>query len=305
MVLRLAASIIMIMVAVILMAVSVWAAEKSSSRDRSITADIQNEVVARVGDRVITLKEFNQIMQRGNQKPDQKLLPLHKKAYLERLVQSILIYEEAKRLRLQEHPEVSAKIEDAISQVLVAEYIRLFVVDKIKVEESEVKAYWESRPQEFTTPLQVRARHLLVAVSGSADSENRAFKRAQDILSRIQAGEDFAMLATELSEDIATKEKGGDLGYFVKGKMSPEFEAAAFAAKVGEVVGPVRTTFGYHLIKVEDIREPILRPFEVVRQSIHSRLVRDRQQSLMDALLKGIKDRIPTETNLGLFDLED
>ncbi len=115
----------------------------------------------------------------------------------------------------------------------------------------------------------------------------------------------LAKLAAELSEDAATKEKGGDLGFFAKGKMAPEFEAAAFAAKAGEAVGPVKTTYGFHLIKVEEIREPILRPFEVVKQPLQKRLVRERQQMLVSALLKEIKGRIPTETNIGLFDIEE
>ncbi len=282
-----------------------WAAEQSPAKEAAKAPDIQKEVVARVGERVITLEEFNRVLPRDPQNPQATLSPAQKKAHLERWVHSVLFHEEAKRLRLQERPEVAARIEEAVAQVLIGEYLRLYVAEKARVEESEVKAYWEAHPQEFTTPLQVRARHLLVATSEGAEAEKKARRRAEEILARVRAGEDFAKLAAELSEDAATKEKGGDLGFFAKGKMAPEFEAAAFAAKAGEAVGPVKTTYGFHLIKVEEIREPILRPFEVVKQPLQKRLVRERQQMLVSALLKEIKGRIPTETNIGLFDIEE
>jgi parvulin-like peptidyl-prolyl isomerase len=199
---------------------------------------------------------------------------------------------------------VAARIEAAIAQVLVMEYVRMNLSEVVKVEEAEVRAYWEKHPEEFTTPRQVRARHLLVKAAGNPSDDQKALQRAEQILARVRGGDDFAKLAGELSEDTATKEKGGDLGFFVKGRMAPEFEAAAFAAKPGEVVGPVKTTFGYHLIRVEEIREPMLRPFEMMQRFLHDRLLRERQHARLTELMNELKGRIPVEMNLGLFDLE-
>jgi len=267
--------------------------------------DLQQEVVAKVGERTITLAEFNQMLPRDPQNPGAKMSPEQKKAHLERVVNALLFLEEAKQLRLRERPEVAAKIDEATSKVLIGEYLRLSITEKAKVEESEVKAYWESHPEEFTAPPQVRARHILIGISGSGVEEGEALKKAEAILARIRAGEDFGKLASELSEDPGTKARGGDLGAFGPGKMVPAFDKAAFALKPGEVSGPVRTSFGYHIIKVEDRQEPFRRPFESVRQMIHSRLARERQRDQLQALLKELKGRIKTEVHPNIFDAEE
>lgn len=268
-------------------------------------ADLQQEVVAKVGERTITLAEFNQMLPRDPQNPGAKMSPEQKRAHLERLVGALLFLEEAKRLRLQERPEVAAKVEEATAQVLIGEFLRLSVAEKAKIGESEVKAYWESHPEEFTTPPQVRARHILIGVSGSGSEEGEALKKAEAILARIRAGEDFGKLASELSEDPGTKARGGDLGVLGPGKTVPAFEKAAFALKPGEVSGPVKTPFGYHIIKVDERQEPTLRPFESVRQMIHVRLARERQRDQLQALLKELKSRVKTEVNPNIFDAEE
>lgn len=267
-------------------------------------ADLQREVVAKVGGRTITLAEFNRMLQRDGQNPEGKLSAAQKKAALEQLVTTLLFLEEAKRLRLQEQPEVAARIQEATAQVLISEYARLNVAEHARVEESELKPYWESHPEEFTVPLQVQARHILIVVPASG-TEGQAVAKAEAILARVRAGEDFAAVATELSNDSATRARGGDLGFFGPGKMAPEFEKAAFAMKPGEVSGPVKTSFGYHLIKVEGRRESFRRPFESVKPMIEIRLSRERQKNRVQALVRELKTRFPTEVNVGLFDVEE
>ncbi len=98
----------------------------------------------------------------------------------------------------------------------------------------------------------VRARHILIKAGPTQHSKDSARQVALNLLRRIRQGEDFAALAMQYSKDPGSAPRGGDLGYFGRGRMVPEFEKAAFRAKVGEVVGPIETNFGYHLIKVED-----------------------------------------------------
>ncbi len=98
----------------------------------------------------------------------------------------------------------------------------------------------------------VRARHILIKAGPSQQSKDSARKVALELLRRIRKGEDFAALAMQYSKDPGSAPRGGDLGYFGRGRMVPEFEEAAFKAKVGQVVGPIETQFGFHLIKVED-----------------------------------------------------
>lgn len=98
----------------------------------------------------------------------------------------------------------------------------------------------------------VRARHILIKAGPSEASKDSARKVALEVLQRARSGEDFAALAFQYSQDPGSAQRGGDLGYFPRGRMVPEFERAAFSARVGEIVGPVETQFGFHIIKVED-----------------------------------------------------
>lgn len=108
----------------------------------------------------------------------------------------------------------------------------------------------EVRPAEETV---IKARHILVRPSDQSDSQKQAARsRSQELKRRLQAGEDFAELARAESDDRASGEEGGDLGWFGDGKMVKEFQDAAFAARVGQLVGPIESEFGYHLIEVQD-----------------------------------------------------
>lgn len=143
--------------------------------------------------------------------------------------------------------------------------------DKIEVSEDEIGAYYEENRDDFVLEEQVKARHILVKVAPDAKAENveEARKRAEEVLARAQKGEDFAALAEEYSEGPKAKE-GGDLGYFARGNMVKEFEDAAFSLKPGEISSLVRTQFGFHIIKVEDIKKKRVQDLDEVRKSIES-----------------------------------
>jgi parvulin-like peptidyl-prolyl isomerase len=159
------------------------------------------------------------------------------------------------------------------SNVLARAYVTdLQEGDKL-VNDADVDKYYKEHPEEFE---EVRARHILISTEADADAgagdkdkdkdkkdadkkpktltKEEAKKKAQAILDRIRKGEDFAKLAEENSADPGSKTKGGDLGYFTKGAMVPEFDKAAFSLKPGEVSELIETSFGYHIIKVEDHR---------------------------------------------------
>lgn len=119
------------------------------------------------------------------------------------------------------------------------------VEPRIEITEEEMKAYFDEHKDEFAQEQQVHARHILV------DDENLA----REIYEKLKKGEDFAELAKQYSTDTATKDNGGDLGFFGKGEMVEEFEKVAFSLKVGEISSPVKTEYGYHIIKVEEKKE--------------------------------------------------
>jgi len=108
--------------------------------------------------------------------------------------------------------------------------------------------------------------------------------QAKDIVKRIKSGEDFAKLATELSKDPGSGQQGGDLGFFTKERMVPEFSTAAFALAAGQVSDPVKSQFGYHVIKLVDKREKPVPTYEEVKDQIEQFMFRKNQQETIKAL---------------------
>jgi peptidyl-prolyl cis-trans isomerase D len=158
---------------------------------------------------------------------------------------------------------------------------------QIQITDERLAQYYEDHKEEFRQDEQVRARHILfkVAQQAAAAEEAKVRAEAEAALQRIQAGEDFAEVARQTSQDPASAQQGGDLGFFARGAMVKSFEDVAFALRPGEVSDPVRTEFGYHLIKVEEVQEAGYRPLEAVRDELRARLSGEeaRQQAATQA----------------------
>jgi len=148
-----------------------------------------------------------------------------------------------------------------------------YFFEKIKpaVTEEEVKAAYDKEAARVQQTERVRARHILVGTE----------KEAKEILARIEKGEKFEDLAKQYSLD-GSKDYGGDLGYFSVGEMVPEFSKAAFALKKGEVSQPVKTDFGWHIIKLEDRKTGVAQPYDQVKAAIRNILVRKKVQEVVD-----------------------
>src|SRR5262245_5609392 len=150
------------------------------------------------------------------------------------------------------------------------------------VSDEDAKAYYDKNSAEYTEPRQVHVAHILVRVPpvGGSEAENKAKAKIEDVLKRARAGEDFAKLAKEVSEDTANAQQGGDLGFVRPGDLVPQFEQAAFALKKGELApAPVRTPFGYHAIKVIDVKEGGQTPFKDVADKIKVKLAAERAEA--------------------------
>lgn len=150
----------------------------------------------------------------------------------------------------------------------------------VHVTEDEVRDRYQERAAAFTTPEERRASHILIQVASDAPSDkvDAAKKKAEEILARIHKGESFADLAKKFSQDPGSAKQGGDLGFFGRGVMDKAFEKAAFALKVGEVSEPVRSTFGFHIIKLEGVRGGERKPFEQVRDQVAQELKRQKAE---------------------------
>lgn len=173
------------------------------------------------------------------------------------------------------------------------------LMPSVTVAEADARAYYDQHKDEFNQPEQVRARHILVQVT---DPQGEAKARAvlEQAKERLAKGADFAALAKELSEDPGSKDRGGDLGFFGRGQMVKEFEDAAFGAKPGELVGPIKSSFGFHLIRVEEHRPGGQRPFADVRTQIENRLRSERAQQTAEAKAKDLAAALAKQSTLNL-----
>jgi peptidyl-prolyl cis-trans isomerase D len=152
-------------------------------------------------------------------------------------------------------------------------YLDLDIADlakAVKVDEQALRSRYEAQKINYSTPEQRRASHILIKVAedASPDVVEKARKKAEAILARARKGEDFAKLAKAESEDSGSAKKGGDLDFFGKGAMVPAFEEASFKLKKGEISDLVRSPFGFHVIKLTDIRGGDVKPFDKVKDQI-------------------------------------
>ena len=147
-------------------------------------------------------------------------------------------------------------------QTLIFDKYRNKIMSETEITENDLRDYYNTHIDEYKKE-EIKASHILITTlndMGEPLSEEETAKKeseAQDILARIKQGEDFEALAKEYSDDKASASNGGDLGYFAKGVMVPEFEEAAFKLEKGQVSDVVKSSFGYHIIKVDDKREEI------------------------------------------------
>jgi parvulin-like peptidyl-prolyl isomerase len=164
-------------------------------------------------------------------------------------------------------------------------YLDRIRADASDVRDSEVEQFYEENEARLTLPEQVRVRHILLTWKPMGTQDDRAAIREQmePILERARAGEDFAALAREFSEDSATKGNGGDTGFFYRGTMVPAFEQAAFALQPGEVSDPVDTVFGVHIIKLEERQEARLLPLDEVREQLRDHVREEKMEAAVGA----------------------
>jgi peptidyl-prolyl cis-trans isomerase D len=155
---------------------------------------------------------------------------------------------------------------------VAVEYIELSIhklADQIDVTDKEVRNYFEQNKAQYVAPEQRRASHILIEVPKGADAETdkKARTKAEDILKQIHGGADFAALARKYSQDPGSAKQGGDLGYFVSGTMTKAFDDKVFSMKKGQISDLVRTEFGYHIIKLTDIKR-VEKTFNQVKKEV-------------------------------------
>ena len=176
-------------------------------------------------------------------------------------------------------------------QVLIADQAKM--EQTMVVPDAELRAVYAGSMDNFRMPERVKARHILIKTQGKSDAEKKqALQKAQDLLKQLKAGGDFSQLAQKNSDDTSNAPKGGDLGWFVRGQMVPEFDKAAFAMKPGELSDIVTTEFGYHIIKVDEKESARVKPFEEVKGDLATEVKKQRITEKMQTTADQVHDAL-------------
>jgi len=167
---------------------------------------------------------------------------------------------------------------------------------KVVVPAADVQRFYNDNIQQYQTPEQIRASHILLKTEGKDEAAVRT--RAEALLAQVKGGADFAALAKKESEDEGSKATGGDLGFFGKGRMVPEFETAAFAMQPGQTSDLVRSQFGFHIIRVVEKKAGETRPLDQVRQQIQEQLAQQQADTQITERARQLESRIKNPGDL-------
>jgi len=227
-----------------------------------------DSVIAEVNGRDITKAEFDAYLKfkrlpATDEKRRQALLD----HYLERESMADLIEKEGEF----DQALIDAELREFRKEMLISRYFEQYLQDKVG--DDSIQNYYTTHADEFEKQ-KVRVSHILLRTTRNMNETERKVKMttAQEAYSRIISGEDFAKVAESLSEDVVSAKKGGDLGWLQEGSIDPRFSAKVFSMKAGEVSEPFETSFGYHVVRLEEGPLKVKRPFESVKGDIRYRL---------------------------------
>ena len=263
---------------------AVSADEGAPSLEES-AAKLDSKTVASIGAYVISDAKYKMMKKYNEEKYEYKLSAEQEKEFLEYVINKKLMAIEARKLGYAEKPEVGARYEWDFDEILSHAYYTDTVENKLKITDKEAKEYYDKNKEDF---VELSAQHMLI--------KNKDL--AMNLRKRIASGESYDDLTKKYSEDATTKDQGGKLPLFGKGVMVEEFEYAAFMLSPGEVSDPVKTIYGYHLIKVNEKKKI---SFDDSKDKIIQMVRNNKQRELFNALIAGLKKKYEVRVNENLL----
>ncbi len=245
----------------------------------------QDVVLARIGTTLtVTQSEVDDMIAAVSRRGQNYNTPEGRKAVLEQLIAQKLMLCDAQRNLFEREPAFKAELQKAKEELLV-NYAISKVVSAVRVTDAEVRKYYEDHESELQGEETVNASHILV------DDE----ALAKDLLAKINAGELTFEDAARRYSSCPSKEDGGNLGDFGKGQMVPEFDEACFSMEEGELRGPVRTQFGYHLIRLNKKNPPVKPTYEELRDRLREQVLSEKQQAAYRSKINQLRILYPVE----------
>ena len=244
-----------------------------------------DKILAKVGALTVSEREVDEFLAELGQRGQGYNTPEGRKAILEQIISSKLLLLDARHNLLETEAEFKAELAKLRENLLI-NYAGNKVISAVKVNDEDVKKYYEDNLDKFKQGETVNADHILV------DTEEKAL----EILAKIESGEmTFGDAAREYSS-CPSGQRGGNLGDFGRGQMVPEFETAAFALGEGEVTkAPVKTQFGYHLIKLNSKSEANVMPFEDIAPQLTDMVLNEKRREAYERKINQLKILYPVE----------
>lgn len=246
---------------------------------------MENKILAKVGELVVTESEVNEMVAKMMQTGQNLDNPQGRAMLLEQLIANKLFLLEATKNMYEYNAEFKAQLQKVKEDMLV-NFAMSKALESVKpATEDEIKAFFEENKEHFVAGESVNASHILV------DSE----EKANEILNKINAGEISFEDAAREESSCPSSENGGNLGEFTHGQMVREFDEAVFKMTVGEVAGPVKTQFGYHLIKLNAKNEEKPYAFEEIKGQLGDMVMKDKKQKAFQSKINQLKILYPVD----------
>ncbi len=245
-------------------------------------AEDADPLLAKVNGTEIHQSDLNAIEAEAGQIPP--MSPEAKRDYLVQFMSDmILVSKAAEAKKIDADRDFKRKLDIARDKLLMEALLQS--VGKEALTEATMHKVYDDAVKNLGGEKEVHARHILVrAAAGDEKASEAAKAKIEAIIARLKKGEDFATVAKEVTEDPSGKANGGDLGYFTKEQMVPEFSVVAFKLEKGQISDPVKTQFGWHVLKVEDKRDKPVPKFEEVKEQIEQYVTRKAQAELVTKL---------------------
>jgi Parvulin-like peptidyl-prolyl isomerase len=239
----------------------------------------QGARLADIDGQPITVEQFQMVLNemRRTGSMDRTLETLTaagREALLNALVEKQLYAVGAREEGFDRQPDVRFWIDQAIAEILASTYIAS-KAREVVVTDAALEEFYNAHPDLFTTPGRVKVRHILVRSREDADA----------VLREAGAGDDFEQLAAKRSIDAGTRATGGDLGWVARGLMVKPFEDLVFSTKKGAVGGPVETSLGFHVVKIDDVEAPALPKFDAIKSAVREKKIAAELTRLKEQLM--------------------
>ncbi|HEY9854564.1 MAG TPA: peptidylprolyl isomerase [Stenomitos sp.] len=266
----------------------------SSDQGKQMLAGLQKSIIQQLTERELLLQQAEKLGLKATQAEIDAKIAEVKKQFPD---------DATFKKTLKDFGISEADLKDQVTKGVTIEKLQKEATKDLTVTDQQIKEFYAKNKAQFTHTEEVNASHILIKfdeqAKDKAKDEARALAKIKEIQAKLKAGGDFAELAKANSEDPGSKDSGGNLGFFGKGRMVPEFEKAAFALKEGQVSEPVKTNFGYHLIKRGEMRPARTESLAEVTPQIREQLVGQQRngafQKYVDSLKKDAKIEIKAE----------